>query len=121
MTRRLIDNSRADLLGVPEAGPVRFLFNLVRVPARAVSPWLQGRLLAPIANNATKRLYQAWIDKYDGERPPWRVPDVAQKWGLRPKPGGTVVLPAEQHVPEPPTPVPPAPSQPTTRTPRAPR
>ncbi len=85
LTRQLIGNTNADMLGVPPAGPVGMLIDLARPFLRVVAPHLQGRSLSKLASMVTQRMYQQWIDAERGNRPPWRVDYLQQKkWGLRP-------------------------------------
>jgi hypothetical protein len=103
MTRRLIGDVPADMLGVPPAGPTRVLFDVLRPVARAVSPWLQGKPLAALGRSTTRKIYQDWIDGHEGQRPPWRIEPVREQWGLKAPPlTGTSAeesVVADAHVP----------------------
>ncbi|MCU1430668.1 MAG: hypothetical protein JWL83_4668 [Actinomycetia bacterium] len=85
LTRRLIGNRNADLLGVPPAGPTRWLFDVLRPVARAVAPRAHGRVFRCFARWTTRRLYQDWINNQPEARPPWRIEPVAKAWGLHPR------------------------------------
>ena len=80
-TRGLIGMERADVLGVPPAGPARLGFEVVRVATRAFTPRGPGRGLAVFSRAATKRLYRTWIDENSAAFPPWRR-EAVKHWRL---------------------------------------
>jgi ER-bound oxygenase mpaB/B'/Rubber oxygenase, catalytic domain len=74
VTRRMIGDKSADLLGVPPAGPMRVLTAALRPFNAIVSPYVRTNALGGLTSTLTRRLYRSWIDDGHGNRPPWRFP-----------------------------------------------
>jgi hypothetical protein len=80
LTRRLIGNDEADMLGVPSAGPMRVFTAALRPVNAIVSPYLRSNPLGALNSALTRRLYRWWIDEGHGNRPPWRFDEVRPPW-----------------------------------------
>jgi mpaB/rubber oxygenase-like protein len=76
LTRRLIGDKSADMLGVPSAGPMRLMTALLRPFNSIISPYVRTNALGGLSSALTRRLYRWWIrnGRGDGSRPRWRVP-----------------------------------------------
>jgi len=83
-TRGLLGQERADVLGVPPAGPARVTFEMMRLATRLFSPRASGQGIAVLSRISTKSLYRHWIDENAGSFPPWRLAAVPN-WRLRRK------------------------------------
>jgi hypothetical protein len=80
MTRRLIGNEQADLLGVPRAGPMGLVTSVLRPFNALVSPYVRRNVLGVLAGNVTRHAYQWWITKGHGDRPTWRFEESRPAW-----------------------------------------
>ena len=69
-THGLIGMERADMLGVPPAGPGRVPFEIVKIGSRLLSPLSTYGGLATLARTSTKYLYRDWIVANNGLDPP---------------------------------------------------
>jgi len=74
LTRRLIGDDSAAMLGVPAAGAFRLVTTMLRPFNAMVSPYVRTNALGGLATALTRRLYRWWIDQGHGDRPPWRFP-----------------------------------------------
>jgi ER-bound oxygenase mpaB/B'/Rubber oxygenase, catalytic domain len=80
VTRRLIGNKDADMLGVPRAGPTRLLTAVLRPVNAMISPHVRTNFLGGLTSALTRRSYRWWIQEGHGSRPPWRFDDTRPPW-----------------------------------------
>jgi ER-bound oxygenase mpaB/B'/Rubber oxygenase, catalytic domain len=87
MTRRLIGNQYANMLGVPRAGATRLLVAAIRPFNTMMSPYVRKNVFGVMSSSVTRRAYRWWIAQGHGDRPPWRFPgswvDPARKRARR--------------------------------------
>jgi ER-bound oxygenase mpaB/B'/Rubber oxygenase, catalytic domain len=73
MTRQLIGNEHADMLGVPPAGMARLWTAGMRPLNAMISPYVRRNLLGSLTTMLTKRLYEQWVNESRGHRAVWRL------------------------------------------------
>jgi hypothetical protein len=77
LTRRLIGDQAAAMLGVPTGGVMRLVTTMLRPVNATISPYVRTNFLGALASTLTRRLYRWWIDagREIRQRPtPWRFP-----------------------------------------------
>lgn len=75
LTRRLIGDKPADMLGVPSADLMRLMTALLRPFNSIISTYVRTNALGGLSSALTRRMYRWWIHEgRGGRRPPWRVP-----------------------------------------------
>jgi hypothetical protein len=72
LTRRLIGDEDADMLGVPPAGPMRLVTAALRPVNAIVSPYVRSNALARLNVAVSRQLYRWWIAESNADPPPWR-------------------------------------------------
>jgi hypothetical protein len=77
MTRVLIGDRHADMLGVPPAGATRILASALRPVNAMISPYVRRNVLGAAAAGFTRAAYSWWIDEGRGRRPKWRLKEAA--------------------------------------------
>jgi hypothetical protein len=76
MTRRLIGDEAANMVGVPRAGIVRWLIAALRPVNAVISPYFRSNFFGAYAGDLSRRLYIWWIEEGTGGEPaPWDVPE----------------------------------------------
>jgi hypothetical protein len=72
LTRQLIGNEDADIVGVPPAGAMRLVTATLRPVNAMISPYLRSNALGVLGSRLTRSSYEWWIGKRAGNRPAWR-------------------------------------------------
>ncbi|MGH9026788.1 MAG: oxygenase MpaB family protein [Acidimicrobiia bacterium] len=74
LTRRLIGDESADMLGIPPPGPMRLGIALLRPVNAVISPYVHSNALGGVADILSRQFYRKWIKEHGGSRPPWLDP-----------------------------------------------
>jgi ER-bound oxygenase mpaB/B'/Rubber oxygenase, catalytic domain len=80
LTRHLIGDQYAHMLGIPRSGVLRLVIAALQPFNALISPHMRTNPLGGLTTSLTRRLYRFWIDEGHGDRPPWRFEENRPSW-----------------------------------------
>jgi hypothetical protein len=82
LTRQLIGDPYAELLGIPRAGVLRFVIAALQPLNTLISRYASVRNgpLGSVTTSVARRLYRFWINEGHGDRPAWRFEETPPTW-----------------------------------------
>jgi hypothetical protein len=80
LTRHLIGDQYAHMLGIPRAGVLRPVIAALQPFNALISRHVRTNALGGLTTSLTRRLYRFWIDEGHGDRPAWRFETDRPSW-----------------------------------------